>query len=184
MEHWSDFRKGSNKSHILKHQTMVHGGETPSFVMRVVSFHKTALSRQVAEAVRIRRRGGEGAILNSKAEFNRCHIPRLQLEEEEPEGANMESEQELVSRIEEHNSRIINNWERIRTQEKAREQRQNLVTSKGAKNDREQGEMENMEGSSKRRRRRLDHPIIGEEWGSSAQVETKMEQGATLQTRI
>ena len=33
MEHWADFRKGSSKSHILKHQTMVHGGEAPSFIM-------------------------------------------------------------------------------------------------------------------------------------------------------
>ena len=102
MEHWADYRKGSNKSHILKHQNMVHGGWAPSFIMRAVSFHKTALSRQVAEAVRIRRRGGEGAILNSKAEFNRCHIPRLQMEEEEPEGAREESEQELVRQLEEH----------------------------------------------------------------------------------
>ena len=61
----------------------------------------------MAEAVRIRRRGGEGAILNSKAEFNRCHIPRLQLEEEEPEGARKESEQELMKQMEEHNTIVI-----------------------------------------------------------------------------
>ena len=40
----------------------------------------------MSKAVRIRRRGGEGAVLNSKAEFNRCYIPRLRLEEKE-EGA-------------------------------------------------------------------------------------------------
>ena len=48
-----------------------------------MSTHRTALSRQVREAVRIRRRGGAGHILNSKSEFNRCHIPRLVVEEEE-----------------------------------------------------------------------------------------------------
>ena len=48
-------------------------------MLRVVKYHKSALSRQTAEAVRIRRRGGEGAVLNSRAEFNRCFIPRLRL---------------------------------------------------------------------------------------------------------
>ena len=47
------------------------------FLMRIKSKTRTALERQAKEAVRIRRREGEGAILNSKAEFNRFHIPRL-----------------------------------------------------------------------------------------------------------
>ena len=57
-EHWSSYKSGSVKSHMVKHQNMEHGGEPSEFVMRVVSHHKTALSRQIAEAVRIRRRGG------------------------------------------------------------------------------------------------------------------------------
>ena len=52
-------------------------------MFKLVSSHKTALNRQVKEAVRIRRRGGENNILNSRAEFNRCHIPRLVVEEED-----------------------------------------------------------------------------------------------------
>ena len=36
------------------------------------------INRQVGEAVRIRRRG-EGNLLNSKDEFNRCKITRLSL---------------------------------------------------------------------------------------------------------
>ena len=47
--------------------------------MKVVGFHQSALSRQVGEAVRISRRGGE-AVLNSKSEFGRCKISRLTLE--------------------------------------------------------------------------------------------------------
>ena len=35
------------------------------------------------EAVRIRRRGGLGNILNSKSEYNCCHIARLRVEDEE-----------------------------------------------------------------------------------------------------
>ena len=70
---------------MIKHQIMEHEGREPSFTMKIVKFYRTPLARQVAEAIRIRRRGGEGAILNSKGEFSRCHIPRLRLEDGEPE---------------------------------------------------------------------------------------------------
>ena len=85
LEHWAaarGSRKAREGSHMAKHVEQAHKGEEPQFMMRVVHFHRTALSRQTAEAVRIRRRGGEGAILNGKAEFNRCLIPRLQLQEQ------------------------------------------------------------------------------------------------------
>ena len=72
-EHWADWRGRKDTSHILKHQEQVHGGEEePKFTMKVVKSFRTALSRQVGEAVRIRRRGGEGNILNSKAEYNKA----------------------------------------------------------------------------------------------------------------
>ena len=57
-------------------------GAEARFVMRIVEFHKSALSRQTAEAVRSRRRGGEGSVLNYRSEYNRSYIPRLRLEEE------------------------------------------------------------------------------------------------------
>ena len=68
---------------MVKHQSLAHPGEQPAFIFKVVSSHRTALNRQVRDAVRIRRRGGAGNILNSEAEFNRCHIPRLVVEEED-----------------------------------------------------------------------------------------------------
>ena len=52
-------------------------------MMRIVGAYKPALGRQVGEAVRIRRRGGANGILNSKTEYSRCSIPRLQVEKEE-----------------------------------------------------------------------------------------------------
>ena len=83
-EHWEGARKWEDKNHMVQHQKIEHGGEQePVFAMKVIRFYKTALARQVAEAVRIRRRGGEGAILNSRGEFNRSHIPRLKIEETE-----------------------------------------------------------------------------------------------------
>ena len=66
---------------MAKHMELVHGGGEPTFMMRVVQFHRSALSRQCGEAVRIMKRGGAGSVLNSRAEFNRCYIPRLKVEE-------------------------------------------------------------------------------------------------------
>ena len=67
--------------------------------MRVVKHYKTPLSRQIGEAVRIRRRGGEGSILNSKAEYSRCRIPRLVIEEtDETEWDKLELEELLKKR--------------------------------------------------------------------------------------
>ena len=91
-EHWAGYIGGKEDNHMRRHQQMEHEGGPPNFTMRVIESHRTALSRQVGEAVRIRRRGGQGSILNSKTEYNRCHIPRLQVEEEEEA---KEREQEL-----------------------------------------------------------------------------------------
>ena len=61
-EHWGA-TKGSTKemegSHMVKHMTQYHEGREPQFIMRVVEYHRSALSRQTGEAVRIMRRGGE-----------------------------------------------------------------------------------------------------------------------------
>ena len=65
-EHWGaalGSKAARNKSHIAKHQEMVHPNREPDFKMRVVKFHRSALARQTGEAVRIRRRGGEGAVI-------------------------------------------------------------------------------------------------------------------------
>ena len=55
-EHWEGARKGCLKNHMVKHQLLEHGGEQkPNFFMRIRGHYKTALARQVAEAVMIRR---------------------------------------------------------------------------------------------------------------------------------
>ena len=63
-EHWKA-AEGSAKakagSHMAKHQEIAHDGEPSNFTMRVVRFHKSALSRKTGEAVRIRRRGGSSS---------------------------------------------------------------------------------------------------------------------------
>ena len=92
LQHWKDFKDKKEDSNIFKHQQLHHGGdESPQFHMRVVKYYPAALRRQIGEATRIRRRG-DGVILNSKAEYNRCHITRLTLpevvtyKEKKPEG--------------------------------------------------------------------------------------------------
>ena len=48
------------------------------------------------------RTGGEGALLNSKREFNRSKIPRLTIQEElPPEGAMADREKEQEKQMEE-----------------------------------------------------------------------------------
>ena len=64
-----------------------HNGaeEEIRFILKPVRWFKTALERQISEAVRIRRYGAD-VVLNSKSEFNRCEIRRLTIEHHEPEG--------------------------------------------------------------------------------------------------
>ena len=155
-EHWGALRSKAESSHMWKHQLEEHNGEEPKFYMRVVDHFRTALSRQVAEAVRIRRRGGAGSILNSKAEFNRCRIPRLVVEEqdtklleEEQLREQKELEDFLDSQMEDWGSREI----AVREQEdKIRRSKLGKIDAKSRSNKREQ---EEEPGTVKKRKKRL-----------------------------
>ena len=59
VQHWEESHKGEN---------------VPPFKFRVVRSFKSALDRQIAEAVRIEMRG---SFLNRRGEFNRCSLTRL-----------------------------------------------------------------------------------------------------------
>ena len=60
-EHMAKLRKEAEDSHMWKHMVLHHApGEEPDFVLKPVQYHKSALRRQLGEAVRIRRRGGGG----------------------------------------------------------------------------------------------------------------------------
>ena len=114
----------------MKHQELQHEGAPPKFVMRMVSRAKTALERQTKEAVRIRRRGGEGAILNSKAEFNRCYIPQLKLEEEELVEEMEQKEKEQEETVTRELDEIQKQWELGRREKKGTE-RKNIAREQG-----------------------------------------------------
>ena len=73
-EHFADFSRGTDDSHMMKHCSMSHRNEKPNFNQFVVGKFKTALGRQVGEAIRIQMRGN---ILNSTGVYNRCRLTRL-----------------------------------------------------------------------------------------------------------
>ena len=79
-EHWEDVRGKKEDSHMIRHQIVEHrAAYSPKFIMGVANYNKTALSRQISIALRIRRR----RVLRSRSEYNRSHIPRLRVENEE-----------------------------------------------------------------------------------------------------
>ena len=167
-EHHVAWKGRKGDSHMWKHVELEHKGEEANFIMRVVGSHKTALGRQVSEAVRIRRRGGEGNILNSKAEYTRCHIPRLRVEEEE-ETTRREEQLELdreqrESRLEEEHREWekgrmkVKDWERKTTVGAA-----TVVKWGGHKRTEDPGSGEQ---EKERRKRRRKYSLIEENWGA------------------
>ena len=129
------------------------------FHMKVRGFFKTALARQVAEAVLIRRRGGEGAILNSRGEFSRCYIPRLQVVDMEPQEGGDVDREHLTRRMREQDK----DWEDTRMTELG----SNAIlgpTSSPRKRIKEQEEGAGA-GIAKKKKRKLKHEVLQEGWG-------------------
>ena len=82
LEHESDFTRLEDRSHMLRHYVLEHQNEIRldelEFGMRIRTSFRTALERQVGEAIAISREKRAGTtLLNSKAEYNRCTIERL-----------------------------------------------------------------------------------------------------------
>ena len=80
-EHISDLENLRSCSHMLKHFVEAHEDDElgdMNFMMKVVKFHKTAFERQISESVLIQSNRNHN-LLNSRAEFNRCALPRITL---------------------------------------------------------------------------------------------------------
>ena len=80
-EHLADAMEMDSGSHIWNYLKDKHPGVTPEtriFCMRLVKAHKTALCRQIHEAILVRQQ--QENILNSKTEYSRCYIPQLGIE--------------------------------------------------------------------------------------------------------
>ena len=78
LEHLSNYRTGQTTSFMLKHQNMQHDGQEPVFKARVTGRTRDCLTRQVKEAVLIRR--SQVPVLNSKSEWHQPGIYRVQQE--------------------------------------------------------------------------------------------------------
>ena len=103
-EHFTDFLSREEDSHMWKHQTTEHGDlKEVKFRMKVLKSHRSALQRQIHEAVLIELNSHEN-LLNSKGEYNRCKLPRLKVmfgDTEIKEHKNTEmNEKELEEEIE------------------------------------------------------------------------------------
>ena len=132
-----------------------------------VNYYKSALSRQIGEAVRIGRRGGAGMVLNSKSEFNRCRIPRLVIEEVDEEQIREEEERELRVAME-HLSKCEEEWEQNRTKEREHElkgarRKLERIERTVQSRKRDQNEIEGAEVAKKRRK--LKYRKEQEGWG-------------------
>ena len=149
-----------------KHQIMEHNGEQPEFIFKLISSHKTALSRQIKESVRIRRRGGDSQILNSRSEFNRCHIPRLVVEEEDEDSR--EQRLKLEEQTKEEIAKIMEQEDITWEEKKKREQE--LLKKKRTADDHNQGGANPVNGGRKKRRK-LNYAVLGEQWGEGADRE-------------
>ena len=161
-EHWSAARDGKKKdgrSHMKEHMEQYHSGEDPTFIMRVVQYYKTALSRQTGEAVRIMRRGGAGSVLNSRSEFNRCYIPRLRVEDQEKIRELEAMEEEELNSIKVSLMEEDSVWEQGKSVRRAEGIRSTLVPGSSVKR-------EGVEQGAGRRRKRLKFDIVEDDWGA------------------
>ena len=157
MEHFGAARRQEEDSHMYKHQRLEHNGEQQNFHFKVVSQHRTALGRQVREAIRIRRRGGaEGGVLNSKAEYNRSHIPRLMVELEQDEAKRQREEQEQLDK--EEMEKILRSmdmtWEEKKSRTKELQEKKRMRNSEHKE-----------DGAKPKRRRTMQYTLLEEEWG-------------------
>ena len=131
---------------------------------------RSALSRQIREAVRIHKRGGEGSILNSRAEFNRCYIPRLVVEEEDEEAKTQRlqhEEQEIKELLESLELEDLG-WEERKRLENELSKKKRRRESESLDDDRQVGE--------RRKIKKLRYARTGEDWGADDSVGDGVEE--------
>ena len=103
-EHIAQFRNMEERSHLLKHYLKCHkniGIEDMEVGMKIRSSFRSAIERQISEAVAICREESQGTnLMNSKAEYNRCKLPRLNTQSIEEQIKEVEEEKKKEKEIE------------------------------------------------------------------------------------
>ena len=77
-EHMGNYRTGNKKSFMKKHQDSEHQGQVGDYTAKVTARTRDCLTRQVREAVLIRR--CQVPVLNSKTEWHQPALYRIQNE--------------------------------------------------------------------------------------------------------
>ena len=102
-EHVKQFMNMEEGSHLIKHYLQCHRNiqmEEMEFGMKVRASFKSAIERQISEAVAISLEEKSGTkLMNSKAEYNRCKLPRLNTQSIEDQIKEIEAERKRNKEI-------------------------------------------------------------------------------------
>ena len=141
-------------------------------MFKVVGTFKSALSRQIFEAVRIRRRGT--AVLNSRGEYNRSRIHRLTINKEEEQSNWGEQDSSGTERESmEFGERCLMDRRKQMDREKTSTTGTGTQLNKGQK----RGNTEYVDDKRKTKKRKF--ALVGEQWGSkkgASGLECRLEQ--------
>ena len=136
--------------------------------MKVVKYHRCPLSRQVGEAIRIRRRGL--ATLNSRGEYNRCSIQRLSLgneSESDPKHDNM-VDQNAMERGEEDTTIDWTTGMLDKRDKRDQMDRVGLGRAEPSMSSKRKGE----DGATKSRKsKKKRYEVMGDDWGQTEDEE-------------
>ena len=150
-EHLSDFLNYEEGSHLLKHYLACHRNLKMSdvkFGMKVRNCFKSAIERQIGEAVAIdveKRKGVQ--LMNSKSEYNRCHIPRITTKSMKEIFDENEKEVEDEKRVKSE----IKMMKKLKGKKREKEEKENLKNEKDEK-DGKTTDDENENATMKRRK--------------------------------
>ena len=165
-EHWRGYKEGRDDSHIWKHHVLHHGAEgQPTFLLRPVQYFNSALTRQIAEAVLIGRLG-EGVVLNSKSEYNRCKLGRLILGDKTTTTIITETNHEESTILETINKNQ-EGWEKGKAKNRRQEEMKNIQDGHQPQHHqkRKQKNTTLQPPPPKRKAKKRIYPLIQEGWG-------------------
>ena len=128
--------------------------------MKIMKVHQRPLKRQVHEAVLIENAKVD-VVMNSKAEFSRCYIPRLVVEVEDQDAKKDRLTRE--KEYEDETRRILNNedlsWEEQKT--KAQE----LAAKKRIRDGGRDEDGACKDGAPRKKARRMEFKLLEDDWG-------------------
>ena len=175
-EHMSDFWNYDEKSHLLKHFLSCHKDMKMSevkFGMKVRNTFKSALERQVGEAVAIDMEQRKGMkLMNSKSEYNRCTVPRICTRSERERKEESEKMEEEEKRL-----KCVIKWMKKCNGRKRRKVDDNENNEKNAKGDKNE---KNDEFEGKRRKLRINDENEVKENDEKVEINVDDEKGEVV----